>query len=105
MHGYWELPGGKIEYGEVPKESLQRELREELGVDVEVGDFIGRSEHEIPGKRIRLTAYRVFPQSTEFVLSAHSEFKWVGPESWKEYQVAPADLPLLESVRELINEE
>ena len=46
LGGYWELPGGKIEVGETPKQCLEREFGEELGVGVSVGQALEAVEHD-----------------------------------------------------------
>ena len=55
----WEFPGGKVEYGESPEESLRRELLEELAIQVEVGGLLGEVIHDYGTGRIRLIAYEV----------------------------------------------
>jgi 8-oxo-dGTP pyrophosphatase MutT (NUDIX family) len=50
LAGAWELPGGKVEPGESDAAALARELREELDVDVAVGDLVAEAEHRYPDK-------------------------------------------------------
>lgn len=55
---YWEFPGGKVESGEGKRPALVREIREELGVDIEIDRLEGIYEDEMPHLRIRFFLYR-----------------------------------------------
>lgn len=73
----WEFPGGKIEPDEDPKEALARELREELGIEAEIGEELSRYEHQYPGKTaILLMFYRVTAFTGEPVNHVFESIRW-----------------------------
>lgn len=91
LAGKWEFPGGKIEPGEEPEDCLQRELREELGIDVRVGRLAGTEKHSSPRGDVELLFYEVDHVSGDMRPLAHAEVAWVLPREMMAYELAPAD--------------
>lgn len=95
LGGKWEFPGGKLENNETPQECLRRELTEEFGIKTIIGSYVGESQYDYSFGSIRLIAYEVEYISGEFQLIDHDEIKWVSPKNLSDFDLAPADIPLL----------
>ena len=95
----WELPGGKVEVGESDQAALQRELQEELGIDVLVQDFLAKSIIQVQSKEIEMYVYRCVIQQGEPIAKEHAKLGWVDSETLSSLRWAPADIPLISQMR------
>lgn len=95
--GLWEFPGGKIELGESPEQALVREIDEELSLAVKVRAKLGQSSLEVTKFVLELTAYWVEAPHFNWTLNDHDGVVWVDKDSWRNVNVAPLDIPLLEN--------
>ncbi|MGA2478145.1 MAG: (deoxy)nucleoside triphosphate pyrophosphohydrolase [Spirochaetia bacterium] len=98
MGGKWEFPGGKIEPGESPEESLARELREELAVEAQVGEFLCRCSYAGDGVSLELLVYRASISAGTPQLLEHQEMRWVLPEELLSYDLADSDRKVVENL-------
>lgn len=94
----WEFPGGKIEPGEKPEETLVREIKEELDCEIIVGEFICQVVHEYPGFNIDLSSFEAEILSGEPEALEHSEIKWLEIGDLKKLEWASADIPTVEKL-------
>jgi len=95
FNGLWEFPGGKLKDGENPKKGLEREIAEELGVCIRVGDFLNSVPYRSPALSIELLAYRAVLISGEFKLTDHDEIRWVEPSELEESAFSEPDRPII----------
>jgi 8-oxo-dGTP diphosphatase len=95
----WEFPGGKLDPGESPEEALIREMEEEFGIRVAVGDFFTRVEHSFERGTLELLAYYTRWLDGKMLAVDYSEYAWVDVDELLNYQLAPADIPIAEKLR------
>ncbi len=89
LAGLWELPGGKVAAGESDADALARELEEELGIDVVVGERLG---HDVPlGDTITLRAYLVTRTGGTVAPRDHRALRWVTADELDGLAWVPAD--------------
>ena len=95
--GKWEFPGGKVEKGETHQEALAREIREELNIEVEVGELIDENYNEYPDKNINLKVYKCQYISGEIKDVEHKALEWKRPYEVESLDWAEADKPIVEA--------
>ena len=100
--GLWEFVGGKLEAGETAQQALVRECREELGVEIKVGNLFMQLVHEYPDMTVNLSLYESEIASGTPQLLEHSEIKWIAPHEAAQYDFCPADADIL---KELVRRE
>lgn len=93
--GGWEFPGGKVELGEKPQEALIRELREELDMDVHVGELFETVEYDYPNFHLTMHCFLCTLKSKSYVLKEHEAAKWLTREKLDTVAWLPADLGLI----------
>lgn len=97
--GKWEFPGGKAEAGESLQQALQRELREELNVDVTVGPVLWRAEHQYPGRqRLALTFFLVSDYAGAITNGAFASVCWVPIGALHEYDFLEGDREFIRQI-------
>lgn len=103
LPGLWEFPGGKIESGESPQQSLIREMREELLCEVAIGDQVEQTTYEYDFGIVTLTTFWATLVDAEPQLTEHSAVRWLAPSELDQVEWAPADIPAVQRVGEVLS--
>ncbi|UJQ93847.1 8-oxo-dGTP diphosphatase MutT [Mariluticola halotolerans] len=104
LGGMWEFPGGKLEAGESPEAALIRELEEELGISTQTACLapLAFASHAYDDFHLLMPLYvcrkwQGQPQALE-----HDALKWVRPQALRDYEMPPADAPLIAHLCDLL---
>lgn len=101
QRGRYHLPGGRVEMGEYFEDALKREVMEETGLTVEIGQpfFVGEWRPEIKGETHQIIGifFVCTPASDTVTLSSeHDQFEWIEPTSWRNYDVMDPEDQVIE---------
>ncbi len=98
----FEFPGGKVEAGESRHAALERELREEMDMDISISedDYLMTVEHAYPDFAITMHAYLCKLAHPKFVMKEHIAAKWCRTEEMAALDWAQADLPIVKRLQQ-----
>lgn len=99
LGGLWEFPGGKRRPHETFEQCLQRELREELGIEVDVGELVEAVTHQYPDRTVHVRFFRCIWRRHEPQPLGCAALAWVGPEELARYRFPAADARLVDTLR------
>jgi A/G-specific adenine glycosylase len=99
LGGLWEFPGGKVEAGETLKQCLRREIKEELGLRIKVGQPIISIDHAYTHFKITLHAFECELVSGKPQAVQVQDFKWVRMKELEKYAFAKTDLRIIEALK------
>ena len=102
LPGTWEFPGGKIELGESPEEALARELKEELGVDAEIGDLKFAASHTYGKTGILFLFFEVKYWKGQVKTQQHLDLRWVTPKELGGLELPEANSKFLKNILDVL---
>lgn len=104
MAGLWEFPGGKVEAGERPEDTLIRELSEELGITVREACLapLTFASHAYPDFHLLMPLYVCRRWEGQIAAKEHTRLAWVRPNRLRDYKMPPADEPLVSHLMTLL---
>ena len=102
--GYWEFPGGKVEPGETPERSLIRELKEELAIDVKEACLapLTFASHGYPDFHLLMPLFVCRRWDGSITALEGQQLVWVKPNRLRDYDMPPADVPLVSHLMALL---
>ena len=98
----WEFPGGKLEEGENEKQSIVREIKEELNIEILPVNRISSHVHDYGTFKIELIAYLCNFVAGEIEILEHKDYEFVEFENLNNYDLAEADIPVIEKLKALL---
>ena len=100
FHGLWEFPGGKIDDGESASQALSRELAEELGIEITAFSSFMNLKHEYPDRIVTIEFFIVSNWNSDPVGREDQDLRWVAAGSLDVDELLPANLPVVEVLRQ-----
>lgn len=97
----WEFVGGKVEPGETKEQALIRECQEELNITLNIGPLLANVIHKYPDLTISLSVFNAQIASGSPTLLEHNDFKWITIDDIPNYTFCPADVEILDIIRNM----
>ena len=98
----WEFPGGKVEPDETPEQAIVREIREELDTEIEVERYFDTIEYDYPEFHLSMDCVLCRIISGDLILKEHEAARWLSREELDTVDWLPADITIMDEVRELL---
>lgn len=99
----WEFPGGKMELGETRGEALRREIREELELEVDISSYLTTVDYNYSDFHLKMHCFMCHICGGKLHLNAHNDIKWMTLEKLDELEWVPADMLVINKLKEMQN--